>query len=243
MNVTSRLATVLVPFAAVLLGGSAPVRAQQPPPAAPPPYGPPPGYVPPPGYGYGPPAYNPGAPPNVHDGLFLRLNVGAGYTNVSATDHYGRDMKFSGGSLNVGLALGGAVAENLIVFGNLFMAVANRPDWTQPTMPFSTSWDGTAFLGGFGVGLAYYIMPADVYLSGALAAMTFSASDDYGNTVAASNTGLGFQGMIGKEWWVSPEWGLGVAGEMVFASMKDRDDNSLSWNGSSFSILFSSTFN
>src|SRR6185312_8011673 len=109
MNVTSRLATVLVPFAAVLLGGSAPVHAQQPQPAAPaPPPSPPPPYGPP--YGYGPSAYNPGAPPNVHDGLFLRLNVGAGYSSVSATDHYGRDVKFSGGSLNVGLALGGAVA-------------------------------------------------------------------------------------------------------------------------------------
>jgi hypothetical protein len=82
-----------------------------------------------------------------------------------------------------------------------------------------------------------------VYLSGALAAMAFSASDDYGKTLVSSNTGVGFEGMIGKEWWVSSDWGLGLAGELVLASMKDRDDNTITWNGSSFSILFSSTFN
>lgn len=270
MNVLSRLATVFVAFAAVVVGGVAPAGAQdaQPPaapaaprPAAPPamstqpaypprsaypppgyesPYGPPPPYAPPPGYG--PPVYNPGAAENVHDGLFLRLHVGAGYTSVSATPRYSGQTKFSGGSLNLGLALGGAVAENLIVFGNLFLAAVDRPDSTQMGGP-SSSLDGSAFLGGFGLGLAYYIMPANVYLSAALAAMSFSASDDYGRTLYASNAGVGFQGMIGKEWWVSSEWGLGLAGEMVFASMKDRDDSSTTWGGSSFSILFSSTFN
>jgi len=243
MNVTSRLAIVLVSFAAVLLGGSASVRAQQPKPdapaSAPPPASPPPPYGPPPGYV--PPAYNPGLPANVHDGLFLRLHLGVGHTSVSGAGQYRSGVEVAGRSLSLGLALGGALTENLIVFGNLFMSVADRPDSTQ--YGATSSLDASAFLGGFGLGLAYYIMPANVYLSAALAAMSFSMSDDYGKTLAASNTGLGFQGMIGKEWWVSSEWGLGVAGELVFASMKDRDDNSLTWSATSFSLLFSSTFN
>lgn len=56
-----------------------------PPPAyPPPPYGPGPSY-PPPGYGQPggyPPPYNVGSPGNVHDGFFLRLHLGGGFTSV-----------------------------------------------------------------------------------------------------------------------------------------------------------------
>ncbi|HEY4186650.1 MAG TPA: hypothetical protein VGP07_16350 [Polyangia bacterium] len=40
--------------------------------------------------------------------------------------------------------------------------------------------------------------------------------------------GLGFQGMVGKEWWVSSEWGLGVAAEVIFAGdMKDKNSSAV----------------
>jgi len=212
----------------------------------PPPYGPPPSYGPGPGYpppppGYGQPGnypapYNLGSPGNVHDGFFLRLHLGGGFTDVK-----GNGVEISGGSVSLGVALGGALAENLILFGNFFLSVADTPDFKQGGVTGTSS--GSATLGGFGLGLAYYFMPVNVYVSGALAAMIFEMDDSDGNKLYASDAGLGFQGMVGKEWWVSPEWGLGIAGEITVASMKDKDLSGVSWSGSSFSLVFSSTFN
>lgn len=207
-------------------------------PAYPPPYGARPGY-PPPSYGpYGgyPPPYNPGSPGHIHDGFFLRLHLGGGFTDVR-----GNGLEISGGSVSVGVALGGALAENLILFGNLFLSVADSPDVKQAGITATSS--GSATLSGFGLGLTYYFMPVNIYISGALAAMIFEMDDSDGNKLYASDTGLGFQAMIGKEWWVSSEWGLGVAAELSLASMKDKDLSGVSWGGSAFSLVFSSTFN
>ncbi|MES1206611.1 MAG: hypothetical protein ABUS79_11810, partial [Pseudomonadota bacterium] len=210
-----------------------------PPPAYPPPaYGPRSPYPPPPpGYGAYPPPYNLGSPGHIHDGFFLRLHLGGGFTDVK-----GNGLEISGGSVSLGGALGGAIAENLILFGNLFLSVADTPNVKEGGVTLTSS--GSATLGGFGLGLTYYFMPVNIYVSGAVAAMVFEMDDADGKKLYASNSGLGFQGMVGKEWWVSPEWGLGVAGELTVASMKDKDSTSgITWSGSSFSLVFSSTFN
>ena len=48
--------------------------------------------------------------------------------------------------------------------------------------------------------------------------------------------------MIGKEFWVSEHWGLGVALEFVgAASMKDKDNSTISWSAAAFNVLFSAT--
>jgi hypothetical protein len=90
--------------------------------------------------------------------------------------------------------------------------------------------------------LAYYL-PNNVYIAGTLATMQWSVteSDDSNATLADSKWGFGVQGLVGKEWWVSEDWGLGVAGEVMAASMKDDDDNT--WTGLAFSLLFSATYN
>jgi hypothetical protein len=221
--------------------GPQPAPSYPPPPAYPPPAYAAPAYPPPPSPGYAPPgayppAYNVGSPGNVHDGFFLRLHLGGGFTSIK-----GNGNKISGGSVSLGVALGGALAENLILFGNFFLSVADSPDVTESGVTLTAS--GSATLGGFGAGLTYYFMPVNIYISGALAAMVFQTADADGNNLYSSDTGLGFQGMVGKEWWVSPEWGLGVAAELTVASMKDKNVSSISWTGSSFSLVFSSTFN
>ena len=67
-------------------------------------------------------------------------------------------------------------------------------------------------------------MANNIYLAGTVAAMQLSLSDaeNSDKTLNESRAGLGFQGLIGKEWWVSEDWGLGVAGEVMAATMKDE---------------------
>ena len=82
-----------------------------------------------------------------------------------------------------------------------------------------------------------------MYLSGALMFVTFELDDSNNNAIYQSDTGVGFQGMVGKEWWVSANWGLGLAGELFVASMKDKTDPNTSWTSSAFSLVFSATYN
>ncbi len=215
----------------------APPPGYQPSQSAPPGYGsPPPGYgSPPPGYGYPPPAvYAP--PPNIHDGLYLRAHLGVGYLQLS-TD----GMSLSGPGISFGFALGGAIAPNLIIYGTGFGSTAPNP---QVRIEGSASgmYKGVNLaLVGLGGGLAYYLAN-NVYLAGTVASMQWSlndANDSY--TLTESKYGIGFQGLVGKEWWVAEDWGVGVAGEVMAATMSDDADHT--WTGLALAVLLSATYN
>ena len=219
---------------------------------------PPPGYAP----GYGPPAYPPpsrsyssgsyyppgyapvgsGPPPNLHDGFYLHMQIGGGGTQVSGTGTLGESVKISGSSLSIGIALGGAITPNLIVFGTVFFSGLGRPDVTVGGFASGTS-NASAVVSGIGPGVAYYLEPLNLYFSGTLGAMQFELDDVNGNSIYQTKAGIGCQILVGKEWWVSQDWGLGVAGEFVGASMKDKSDDSITWSATAFSLLFSSTYN
>jgi hypothetical protein len=54
------------------------------------------------------------------------------------------------------------------------------------------------------------------------------------------------EGQVGKEWWVSSNWGLGLAGRALLGAMKDRplvNENVTTWRLAAFSLLFSATYN
>jgi hypothetical protein len=227
-------------------------------PAYPPPgQGYPPGYAPPgyapgyaaPGYapGYAPPGYPPGyAPPRyvptepTHSGVYLHLHLGGGFTSISGSDGYGGTTKVSGGGPSFAVAVGGAVAPNLALFGNFFFTGATQPHVSNGG--YSADSSGNALVGGFGAGVVYYFMPANVYLSGAVAAVDFSAEDSTGKTTYQSDVGLGFEALLGKEFWVSEHWGLGAALEFVGASsMKDKNNANVTWSAGAFNLLFSAT--
>ena len=57
----------------------------------------------------------------------------------------------------------------------------------------------------------------NLYFSGNLLAAQFELGGGpaAGNLVYDSKLGFGFEPMVEKEWWVSSDWGLGVAGEAM----------------------------
>ena len=94
----------------------------------------------------------------------------------------------------------------------------------------------------FGVGLAKYF-GGNVYISGTLATARLSVQED-NQEVGRSSFGLGASVMVGKEWWVSQKWGLGVAGQAFFGRMKDSDSSSApTWGTGAIAVAFSATYN
>ncbi len=113
-----------------------------------------------------------------------------------------------------------------------------------------TSFDGTGATAdwlGYGGGLTYYTLPVNAYLTAAVGAATFTIEGGRsgGGTVSVSTrSGLSLQFAAGKEWWVSKEWGLGVALQYILSRLPDKGAGSdITWKASSFGLLFSATFN
>jgi hypothetical protein len=187
-------------------------------------------------------------PPHIHDGFFLGLRLGIGHVRVKVEDAQGKNLVFQGNGASWGVALGGAVTENLILFGELFRALTEEAD-ISGTARFTAVGFKVAELLGIGGGVLYYFPSVNIYLAGSLSSVellggaqeltTFDISSGY-----KSKLGLGVHGILGKEWWVSHNWGLGLAADAAGAwSLEDQSNPSTKWNGVLYSLLFSATYN
>ncbi len=201
--------------------------------AAPGPYAAPAPYAPVPVADMGAPGVN------EHDGFYLRLALGGGYTSMSAS-YQGSDGTISGGAMALGVAIGGAVSRNLIIYGEFSLSTIGSPEM-ESGGESTTRDDLDVSVAGFGPGMAYYVEPLNLYFSGTLLFERLSMKyDDDSDSEANSDMGVGGTLAVGKEWWVSDNWGLGLAGQVHMGSVKDGDTR---WTVTSFAIVGSATFN
>jgi hypothetical protein len=180
-----------------------------------------------------------------HDGFFLRMMLGLGGTSMKGTSGP-TELKVSGSGGGVGIALGGAVSPNLVVFGEIVDSIATNPEVELQGTKLGRG-KGSAGIVGIGPGLAYYF-DNNLYLSGTVAFTRLIVQDDDGKKVAETDYGPGASLVLGKEWWVSDNWGLGVALHAMFARMNDHVDTSYTkerpvWNAAGVNVLFSASFN
>ena len=189
-----------------------------------------------------------------HDGFFLSLNPGLafGTTEADLTGSAGSwdNIKFTGPGGIVDLKIGGAIAENLILSFDLIGRNVPGPELetvggTQTLEDDVVLSDGTA-----GIGLTYYVMPANVFFSGTLGVGRFTLQnvDDDDSDPVETNPGLSLHAKVGKEWWVSDNWGLGVSlGYGFVGAERDEDGNNDDFNGDYAShkvyLMFNTTFN
>jgi hypothetical protein len=235
-----------------------------PPPAYPPAAYPPPGpyYYPPPApYYYPQPGYyppvgypKPGYPPaaavrrpveHLHDGFYLGLQLGYSFLTSVSANVSGVETSYSGNGIGMGMAIGAAIVPNLIVFGTGFLSGGFSSTLSVGGFHADSGQDLNLY--GLGAGVAYYL-PINVYFAAAVSGMKadLTPTDPSASNHATTNltrAGLGIQVLVGKEWWVSENWGLGIAGEILFSSMPDATDSSTTWRGSAFNALFSATYN
>lgn len=169
-----------------------------------------------------------------HDGFFLRFHTGPASLDISLKNS---PTSIGGGGGIFSFALGGAVAENLILFGEMTNILVLDPTVTLDNKDFQTR-NASAGVTAIGPGLSYYFMPINIYLSGTLLFARTRLEDEV--STASSEYGVGAKLALGKEWWVSTNWGLGLAGSATFAQMPDGADTVTS---SSYGLMFSATYN
>ena len=182
-----------------------------------------------------------------HDGFYLNIIAGGGIAHyngeLSIENYYGEindEITYSGGMpITIRLQIGGTISDNLILYGvsgSTIMYNATRE--VNGEEDTGGLFSNNVVMSGFGPGLCYYLMPANVYLSGSIQLAV--ATDSYGVGTEGQPIGFGFNMGVGKEWWVGEQWSLGLGLDGFYCS---ASNNYLSVNSYSINLVFAVTYN
>lgn len=212
------------------IGGSVTVQIgtqpSAPPPAAPPPAAPPPAYAPPPP----PPAYAPPPPPprhhgsgvNVHDGFYFRIGLGVGGFTAKGTvspDTLGGSYTISGGGAGVDLALGGTLFPGFVIGGELVFQQVSKPNVSLAGATDATAKNDANF-GILGPFFDWYPNPrGGFHFGGVIGPAVLSASDSQTGDTLSSSKGAGASLTAGYDFWVSPQWSIGLGARLFGGSV------------------------
>jgi hypothetical protein len=173
---------------------------------------------------------------HTHDGAYGRFALGFGGVSGSASG-----QKYSGTSFAVAVAGGTAITESLILY--LEFLAHGIP---HPRFEGNGGWTATAArASGLGPGVAYYFMPLNLYLSGTFLYQLLDFGGvqwDLSHPLSLGASGVGCSLMVGKEWWVSANWGLGAAAQLLLGESTGASADGR-WTAKALAIMFSSTYN
>lgn len=174
-----------------------------------------------------------------HDGFLLRLNIGLGYENLSLSDATS-DFEIGGLGAALSVGIGGLIAPDLALQAELFGSAVVSPGVSRDGVDLGDAIDASVSLSGIGGGVTYWLMPANIYVMTMLGFAKATIEED-GFSVQ-SDWGFALQGMVGVEFWVDDEWGLGFAGQLLWANVP-TDRSSISSSFMAVNLLFSATYN
>jgi hypothetical protein len=179
---------------------------------------------------------------NRHDGFYLGFMYGYGYGKSKIGGN--NKLAVTGFPVMMDFTLGYAVAENFILFTELRITMLPGSEITYNGKSYSPPDKKEDVANGdLGFGFRSYIMPENMYVSASLTASTTSFEGDF--VTGDSKTSLGYFVAIGKEWWVSTNWGLGVSvfGEYNLTSYTDANHNKDDVTNYAIGLAFSATYN
>jgi hypothetical protein len=156
--------------------------------------------------------------PETHDGFFLAFGLGPGYGHLETdiTERFG-SLTNSGFGPSFDIRIGGGSPKGLIFHATLLGDRMLFPKQQWPNGGITPYYKQLG-LNLFGAGCTQYIMPANAFVSasGGMAQILVQSRQST-DAQKVDGDGLGLQLKVGKEWWVSPNWGLGVAIDFEYA--------------------------
>ena len=182
-----------------------------------------------------------------HKGFFLSMSLGPNFASVTSEVKGFYNTKFTGTGAQFDLKIGGAIKENLFLHATITSNSMMGPSITYNGLSQKASDKVSLGEVMVGAGITYYIMPSNIYLTGSLGLGSFSITNEETNSIGSTNKGFSMQLGIGKEWWVSKKWGLGV--ELTYGKTNLTNSPGSSsiiseqLDSNNLGILFSATFN
>ena len=178
---------------------------------------------------------------HTHDGFFLQLDMGVGGLRSTVPVTTFEDGRISGVARNYSIVVGGALVENLILAGHFWGASADRPGQRLGAQDLDDL-DGSSILSALGVNLTYYFMPLNLYVSASPSFTVLGFEED--GDLDATDGGFGVRLAVGKEWWVSKNWGLGLNAQLALSRNQSSNDfDPPTWRTGWFGLAFSATYN
>jgi hypothetical protein len=181
-----------------------------------------------------------------HDGFMLRLTLGFGGASMKekldASVLSATSMEISGFSGTFSFDIGAALTDGLVLHARLSDFVMTSPSVKVNGMTLGSANNSTFGAILFGPALTYYFMPINLYLTAAVGGSWLNVQNRNGDS-ATSGGGLGLNFDLGKEWWVSDNWGLGVALRFWYSHVSGKDSSiGYSDNFLGYGIVFSATY-
>ncbi len=176
------------------------------------------------------------AEPHTHDGFFLNLQTGLGYYGQNSK--YGSDdfTEINTFAADFSIKLGGAPTPYVTLYGICVFSSGMDSVQLSP-IDESTLTVGQIFLAP-GILLFPFrggsLDNLHLGVAAGLAVDFLQSDDDYisfldGNgalvsTKGFSTVGFGLQMEVGKEWWISDNWSMGIAAVYRFSAGKSDED-------------------
>ncbi len=174
-----------------------------------------------------------------HDGLFVRVEGGIGYLHASA-NYAGVTATSTGGTGMLGAALGGAIAPNLVLYGEVWGMACPNPN-VQFAGSNSIAKNTTLNYGGLGLGIGFFLMPANLFLGVSLDLTRLAVTNSDGSD-SHSDVGLAATVTLGKQWWISDRLGLGISLQGIGGGNRDNNNDTNSATYKTFTGLAALTF-
>lgn len=180
-----------------------------------------------------------------HKGFYLSMGLGPVFGNINMKSNELGEVTYSGTGAVFDFKIGGAIKENLILHGSLMSSSMAGPEVKTSAGSGKSSNNinlGEALIGG---GVTYYIMPENILLSGSLGLGNFTVINNDTNVNVSTERGFGMQIKVGKEWFVSKKWGLGLAATYGKTSVNNTPGGGVQeiLNSNRFGIMFSASLN
>ena len=182
-----------------------------------------------------------GPPPKTHEGQFFHVASGFGWMSTSATDN-GDDLDLHGLTFDGDLAIGSMLRQNFALHATFYGWFARDPN--VKFLDESKRSNTDVVHGAAALGATYYFMPANIFASARLGGGWMWQQRVFGGQQNAAKSNFGFVGgvAVGKEWWTSDYWAIGISGDFDFHVLPSADFDG-TFKGGSFAIHFTATHN
>jgi hypothetical protein len=151
-------------------------------------------------------------------------------------------LTFSGAGSLVDVRIGGTVAPNLVISGDIIGRVISKPDVEVHGVGSANSnFDLTEST--IGAGVTYYFMPVNIFVAGTVGLTRFGIASGGGVSVSTTDPGVSLYFKVGKEWWVGADWALGVAASAAFSNVSNTVGSlTEDLSGMSVGVHFNATY-
>lgn len=195
-----------------------------------------------------PPFTGPDGGAERHDGFMLRMALAFGGSvmteSLDAPAIGATSFEYSGFALGFSLDLGASPTDDLVIHARLADVVNPSPSVSMDGTDLGEAQDLSLIANLFGVGITYYFMPINFYVTGVIGPSWLTLSDQTSDTSDSSDVGFGLNLDLGKEWWVSDNWGLGLAGRFWLTTLEHQSDSAVpvDYMLLAFGVAFSATY-